>query len=59
MDYGYIILVVAGFLLSVLGFYGLGSRKLNALLSAILFLAGIASLVLGILLTSVPDFFSA
>ncbi|MBN1434584.1 hypothetical protein JW921_07480 [Candidatus Fermentibacterales bacterium] len=59
MSYGYLTLVAAGFALSVLGFWGLGSRKLSGLLASISFIAGLVCLVLGILLTNVPDFFSS
>ncbi|NLP05701.1 hypothetical protein GX411_07100 [Candidatus Fermentibacteria bacterium] len=57
MDYGYLVLVAAGFALSVLGFVMLGRRRRGQLVSGIVFTGGIAALVLGILLTCVPDFF--
>lgn len=59
MDYRYLVLVIVGFLLTLLGFYGLGGKKMKVGLAALLFIVGIASLVLGILLTSVPGFFSS
>lgn len=58
MDFKYIVLVIVGFFLAVLGFYGLGGGKLNPVSSGLLFIAGIVSLVVGILLTCVPGFFS-
>lgn len=57
MDYGYLALLIPGFLLSVAGFVLLG-RKLHPLLTGIVFLAGMTALVLGILLTCVPGFFA-
>ncbi len=57
MDYRYLALVAAGFILSVLGFVMLGRRRRGQLASGIVFVGGIAVLVLGILLTCVPDFF--
>jgi hypothetical protein len=57
LNYGYLLLVVPGFLLTMAGFMGV-SRKRRALLSGLMFVAGICVLVLGILLTCVPDFFS-
>jgi hypothetical protein len=57
LNYGYLALLIPGFLLSVGGFVLLG-RKLHPLLTGTIFLVGMASLVLGILLTCVPGFFS-
>lgn len=57
MDYRYIVLVVTGFFLSVAGFVALGRRRMPAFPAGLMFLAGIVSLVLGILLTCVPGFF--
>lgn len=57
MDYRYVVLVVTGFFLSVAGFVALGRKKMPSFAAGLIFLAGIVSLVLGILLTCVPDFF--
>jgi len=57
LEYGYLALVAAGFALSILGFVMLGRRRRGHLVSGIVFAGGIAALVLGILLTCVPDFF--
>jgi len=57
VDYGYLVLLVPGFLLSVAGFVFLGKKKLNPLVSGLIFLVGTVAMVLGILLTCVPDFF--
>jgi hypothetical protein len=57
LNYGYLLLVVPGFLLTMAGFMGV-DRKKRALLPGVMFVVGIAVLVLGILLTCVPDFFS-
>ena len=57
MNYGYLLLVVPGFLLTMAGFMGV-DRKKRSLVSGLMFVAGISVLVLGILLTCVPDFFS-
>lgn len=59
MDYRYLVLVVAGLVLSVWGFALLGGRRVATLPAGLVFLAGTVSLVLGILLTCVPGFFSA
>ncbi len=58
MDLRYLILVVAGFALSLWGFTMLGRGRPHALPAGLVFLAGVVSLVLGILLTCVPGFFS-
>ncbi len=58
MDFRYIVLVVTGIIGTFLGFYALGSGKLNSIVAGLIFLSGIVSLVLGILLVAVPDFFS-
>lgn len=57
MNYTYLALLIPGFLLSVAGFVMLG-KKLHPVITGLIFLIGIAALVLGILLTCVPDFFS-
>lgn len=57
MNYGYLALLIPGFLLSVAGFVLLG-RKLRPLLTGIVFLTGMTAMILGILLTCVPGFFS-
>jgi len=58
LDLRYLVLVVVGFALSVLGFVMLGGRRSRPVPAGLVFLAGIASLVLGILLTCVPGFFA-
>lgn len=58
MDFRYIVLVITGIIATFLGFYALGSGKLNSIAAGLIFLGGIVSLVLGILLVAVPDFFS-
>ncbi|MCK5784994.1 MAG: hypothetical protein KAH54_00400 [Candidatus Sabulitectum sp.] len=58
MNYSYLILVVIGLILAILGFIKNGKAQGNTLGAAILFLLGIISLTLGILLTNVPGFFS-
>jgi len=58
LNYSYLVLVVAGLVLAVLGFIKNGSGHSNRLGAAIVFLLGIIMLTLGILLTSVPGFFS-
>lgn len=57
MDLRYLVLVAAGFALSTAGFYMLGRGRPAAPVSGLVFLAGVVSLVLGILLTCVPGFF--
>lgn len=57
MDLRYLVLVVVGFALSVLGFVMLGRRRGHSVPAGLVFLAGIVSLVLGVLLTCVPGFF--
>lgn len=57
MNYAYLALLVPGFFLSVAGFVMLG-KKLHPVVTGILFLTGMAAVVLGVLLTCVPDFFS-
>ncbi len=58
MDLRYLVLVVVGFALSVLGFVMLGRRRGHPVPAGLVFLAGVVSLVLGILLTCVPGFFA-
>lgn len=58
MNYTYLILVVVGLFLSILGFIKNGKSEGNTLGAALLFLLGIITLTLGILLTNVPGFFS-
>ena len=58
MSYGYLVLVVVGFLSTVGGFVLLGGRSRRRLAGGLAFLGGIIVLTLGILLTCVPDFFS-
>lgn len=57
MDYRYLVLVATGFVMTILGFVMLGRRRHGHLVSGIVFTGGISALVLGILLTCVPDFF--
>jgi len=57
LNYAYLALLIPGFLLSVTGFVMLG-KKLHSVITGLMFLIGITALVLGILLTCVPDFFS-
>ncbi|MCK4806857.1 MAG: hypothetical protein KAT09_04380 [Candidatus Aegiribacteria sp.] len=57
MNYAYLALLIPGFLLSVAGFVMLG-KKLHPVITGLIFLIGIAALVLGVLLTCVPGFFS-
>jgi len=57
LNYGYLALLIPGFLLSVAGFVLLG-RKLHPLLTGMVFLTGMTAMILGILLTCVPGFFS-
>ena len=57
MNYAYLALLIPGFLLSVSGFVMLG-KKLHPVITGLMFLTGITALVLGVLLTCVPDFFN-
>jgi len=57
LNYTYLVLLIPGFLLAVAGFIMLG-KKLHPVITGLMFLSGIAALVLGVLLTCVPDFFS-
>jgi len=57
LDYGYLVLLIPGFLLSVAGFVLLG-KKLHPVITGAIFLVGIGAMVMGILLTCVPGFFS-
>ncbi len=57
LNYTYLALLIPGFLLAVAGFVMLG-KKLHPVITGLIFLTGIAALVLGVLLTCVPDFFS-
>lgn len=58
MAYGYLILVAVGFLCTLGGFVMLGKARSNPWLSGIVFIGGICVLIIGILLTCVPDFFT-
>lgn len=58
MNYSYLILVAAGLFLSIFGFIRNGKSEGNSFGAALLFLLGIISLIMGILLTNVPGFFS-
>lgn len=57
MDLRYLVLVFAGLALSIWGFTMLGRGRPRALPAGLVFLAGVVSLVLGILLACVPGFF--
>jgi hypothetical protein len=57
LNYAYLALLIPGFILSVAGFVMLG-KKLHPVITGLVFLVGVVALVLGILLTCVPDFFS-
>lgn len=60
MAFGYLLLVLLGIFLIVLGFYGAFVYKKNPLLSNLLSLLmpiGLIITVLGILLTVLPNFF--
>ncbi len=56
MNYAYLAMLIPGFLLTVTGFVMLG-KKLHPVITGLMFLTGIIVLILGILLTCVPDFF--
>lgn len=58
MNYSYLVLVGIGLFLAIFGFIKNGKGNGNTLGAAVLFLLGIISLTLGILLTNVPGFFS-
>lgn len=58
MNYSYLVLVGIGLFLAIFGFIKNGKGNGNTLGAAVLFLLGIISLTLGILLTNVPHFFS-
>jgi hypothetical protein len=58
LAYGYLVLVALGFLSTVGGFVMLGSPRRKPWLSGIVFIGGICALIIGILLTCVPDFFA-
>ena len=58
MSYGYLVLVVAGFIATVGGFILLGGRARKPVIGGLAFLGGVIVLALGILLTCVPGFFS-
>jgi hypothetical protein len=57
VNLGYLALVIPGLLGASLGFVMLGRRKFHGFLSGAVFVAGMALLVLGVLLTCVPGFF--
>ncbi|MCK4671926.1 MAG: hypothetical protein KAT47_05220 [Candidatus Aegiribacteria sp.] len=57
MNYAYLALLIPGFLLTVTGFVMLG-KKLHPVSTGLMFLTGIIVLILGVLLTCVPDFFT-
>lgn len=57
MAYGYLILVVLGLAGASTGFVLLGRRRFKGTAAGFLLLLGFVLLVMGILLTCVPDFF--
>jgi len=57
LNYAYLALLIPGLVMSVAGFVMLG-KKLHPVVTGLVFLVGIAAMVLGVLLTCVPDFFA-
>ena len=57
VNLGYLAMVIPGLLGASLGFVMLGERKFHGILPGVIFTAGMVLLILGILLTCVPDFF--
>ncbi len=58
MNYIYLLLVVPGLAMTMGGFILLGRKSTGSIVSGLVFLFGVCTLVLGILLTCVPDFFA-
>jgi hypothetical protein len=58
MNYSYLLLVVPGLVLTMAGFMTTGRKKPGPVVSGLMFLVGVSVLVLGVLLTCVPDFFA-
>ena len=58
MNFAYLLLVIPGFALTLAGLVTTGKRRPGPVVSGLMFLVGISVLVLGILLTCVPDFFA-
>lgn len=58
MNLGYLALVVPGLAAASVGFVMMGRKRFHGAVAGALFVAGIAALVLGVLLTCVPGFFS-
>lgn len=58
MNYGYLALVIPGLFAASAGFVMLGGRRFHGTVAGLVFLAGFIALIMGILLTCVPDFFS-
>lgn len=58
MNLGYLALVVPGLAAASFGFVLMGRKRFHGALAGALFVVGVATLVLGILLACVPGFFS-
>ncbi len=58
MNLGYLALVVPGLAAASVGFVMMGRKRFHGAFAGALFVVGIAALVLGVLLTCVPGFFS-
>lgn len=58
MNLGYLALVVPGLAAASVGFVMMGRKRFHGVIAGALFVVGIAALVLGVLLTCVPGFFS-
>ena len=58
MNLGYLALVVPGLAIASVGFGMMGRKRFHGIAAGALFVVGLAALVLGILLTCVPGFFS-
>lgn len=57
MNLGYLALVVPGLAAASLGFVLMGRKRFHGVAAGALFAAGVAALVLGVLLACVPGFF--
>lgn len=58
MNLGYLALVVPGLAAASVGFIMMGRKRFHGVAAGALFVAGVAALVMGVLLACVPDFFS-
>lgn len=58
MNLGYLALVVPGLAAASVGFVMMGRKRFHGAFASVLFVVGVAALVLGVLLTCVPGFFS-